>query len=227
MIISHTHKFVFYSNPKTGSESVRALLADINEETIVKFDKTSAEQPFYPHMRPVEVRQVFAQRGIDFDQYQHVVVTRNPWARLVSTYENIYWYHLHTKKPWFRHKPCFEKWLRDSRPDNQGGGGIGNRRWLTYGTYALQHFAGDEDGNLLTQHIIKLENIDIELPRALEQAGLIQYAHCHVPRVNTLENRKPAKRRRYNEFYSPATRDLVAERYQFEIDKFGYQFGAA
>ena len=34
MIISHTHKLIFFSNPKTGSESIRMKLEAINEETI-------------------------------------------------------------------------------------------------------------------------------------------------------------------------------------------------
>jgi len=89
MIVSHTYKFIFFSNPKTGSESVRAMLAPFQEVEVVPFVRQGSERVFYPHMRPVEARSIFEERGWTFEEYVKLVFVRNPWARLVSLYEMI------------------------------------------------------------------------------------------------------------------------------------------
>ena len=41
MIICHSRRFIFFSNPKTGSETMRALLAPFAEEPVVAYrDRT-------------------------------------------------------------------------------------------------------------------------------------------------------------------------------------------
>lgn len=150
---------------------------------------------------------------------------RNPWARLVSTYENIYWYHLYDKKPWFRKKPPFKQWLKAADNKGHGGGGKGNRRWLTYGTYSIENYAGDGNGNLLVDKIVKLESIDEQLNPYLREIGLGFLADKPVPRINTLSTRKPARKKDFRRYYDDETQQLVADRYEFEIARFGYHFG--
>lgn len=223
MIISHTHKLIFFSNPKTGSESIRMKLEAINEETIVNFDETTSDSPFYSHMRPLELRSVFENRGLNYNDYNSIVMTRNPWARLVSTYENIYWNHIYRRKPLLRSKPTFQKWLVASKIDGEGGGGLGNRRWLTYGTYSLENYAGDENGKIIVNKVIKLEDVDREFNSYLRTIGLEKLAENAVPKINTLGSRKK-KKKPYQEYYNEKTRALVQERYKCEIERFNYEF---
>ncbi|MEO0437712.1 MAG: sulfotransferase family 2 domain-containing protein [Pseudomonadota bacterium] len=89
MVISHKHKFIFFSNPKTGSEWIRLLLQDLQEEEVRTFRERSHEYAFYSHMRPVEARAAFRKLELEFDDYYRFVCIRNPWARLVSLYEMI------------------------------------------------------------------------------------------------------------------------------------------
>ena len=58
MRISHAGRFVFYSIPKTGSESVRRWLDPVSDEVIGTFRQVCDDRPFYSHMRPVEVHEV-------------------------------------------------------------------------------------------------------------------------------------------------------------------------
>ena len=87
MIISHSLKFIFFSNPKTGSESIRALLAPYQEEDVRPYWQHEDLNTFYPHMTPDEAKQAFVSRGLPFHDYFRFSFTRNPWARLVSLFE--------------------------------------------------------------------------------------------------------------------------------------------
>ena len=85
--ISHRHRFIFFANPKTGSRSVREVLDPFSEVHGRPADDVTPDFPFYNHMRPCDLRPVFAQKGWDFDAYFKFVMVRNPWARMVSLFE--------------------------------------------------------------------------------------------------------------------------------------------
>lgn len=84
MLVSHDHRFIFFSNPKTGSESVRELLAPYADVEGIPMWEASDEHPYYSHIRPVEVREIFRERGHAFGDYFRFTFVRNPWSRLVS-----------------------------------------------------------------------------------------------------------------------------------------------
>jgi hypothetical protein len=212
MRISHRYKFVFFANPKTASESVRALLTPLADVEDVAFPATTPAFPFYSHMRPIEARDAFARLGWPFDSYYRFTFVRNPWTRLASLYRMI-----KSGDPAFR--LSFRDWLRSSRPDGTGGGGDDRARWRKYGTYSLRAFAGDETGKLLVDDVFRMEDIDA-LPDVLRRRGLplpdgIRLPHANASRGTLLDLRR---------LYSPHLIALVAERYAEEIERFGYTF---
>lgn len=230
MLVSHDHRFIFFSNPKTGSESVRELLASYADVEGIPMWEASDEHPYYSHIRPVEVREIFRERGHDFGDYFRFTFVRNPWSRLVSLYEMIYEhrrYGVTGRIPAFLRDllgihtspSAFRRWLRSVRPDGSGGGGPEDQRWKVYGTYSLRSFAGDEDGNLLVDEVLRLEDIETALPATLREIGLEEVAEKQIPRANT--RRHPP----HPEYYDEATVDLVRRRYAYEIERFGYGFG--
>lgn len=80
MRISHKHKFIWISKPKTGSTSFRKLLTPYSD--IWK----SREKPFHDHITLRELKVIFADKGWDFDSYHKVVACRNPWNLILSLY---------------------------------------------------------------------------------------------------------------------------------------------
>jgi len=211
MRISHRHRFVFFSSPKTGSESVRALLDPLSDIRDVPFALTRPDFPFYSHIRPIEMRAAFSRFGWKYDDYYRFVFVRNPWLRLVSLYR----YLLRSDLP---QKPSFADWLKASRPDGTGGGGPDHVRWLKYGTYSLAAFAGDGTGRLLVDDVFRLEDI-AELPDRLRVRGIPLPPDAGVPWVN--RTREPASLAKY---YTPELIRLVGERYAAEIERFRYTY---
>ena len=106
MRISHKHKFIFFCNPKTGSDSFREMLNPYSEIKVNNNSKIQGEKnPFYTHISPIETKKIFKNLGWDYDDYYKVVCTRNPFNKLVSLYEMIY-----KRYPNFL-KPDFKKWV--------------------------------------------------------------------------------------------------------------------
>ena len=214
MRISHRHKFVFFANPKTASESVRVLLDPYSDVVGTSFRRTTSTFPFYTHMRPIEARDAFSRLAWPFETYYRFTFVRNPWSRLASLYVM-----LKDRSPAF--PLSFHDWLLASQPDGIGGScGDDQARWLKYGTYSLTAFAADEDGRLLVDDVFRMEDIDA-LPEALRRRGLPLAGDTTVPHVNA---RSAVDLRR---LYSPPLIALVGERYAEEIEQFGYAFPTA
>lgn len=183
MRISHTHRFVFYSNPKTGSTTVRTLLDPYSDIAGVPKSQTSPDFPFHSHMRPVEVKKIFVERGWDYDDYYRFTFVRNPWSRLVSLYEM--WMRKETVgktrnlrireilRPSWVESQRFAAWLDTIDVDGRGAAPKGNgARWLRFGTHTFANYVSDTDGNELVDEAIKLEEIDDALPAVLARLDI-------------------------------------------------------
>ncbi len=212
MRISHQHKFVYFANPKTGSSSVRQFLAPYSDIVAVKnYLHITEENPFYPHMRPVEARTVFEQFGWPFDDYLRFVFVRNPWSRLVSLYE-----HIHREDP---AATSFEKWLFSIRPYGSGGGGEETARWQRYGAYSIEHFIKDGMGGVLVDKVLRLEDIDEQFIPFLQAMKLPVRKGAAIFRNNVRNTEK-----NYREFYNDVTAQYVADIYRYDIVNYDYQF---
>jgi hypothetical protein len=120
---------------------------------------------------------------------------RNPWDRQVS------WYLYKTKTKRFR--PSFERFMQDRR-----------RAFVTnYAIYTI-------DGALAVDFVGRYENLQDELAKALDLAGVGR--HLKVPRTNVTPDKDQA--RDYRSYYSDATRERVAEWYAPEIALLHYGF---
>jgi hypothetical protein len=221
MRISHRHRFVFFASPKTGSRSVRKLLDAHSEIHGRPADEVTEDFPFYNHMRPVELRDVFGVRGWDFDAYFKFVMVRNPWSRLVSLYE-MYAFREGGQLSRLRSRSTrhegFRAWSRTL--DSKLGRGVApgvQKGVIRFGAFSYVGFAGDENGRPLVDEVIKLEEIDSGLPPVLERLG--------VP----LPRRVPQTGRgryhgSYRAYYDDETRELVGALYAEDIQRFGYTF---
>lgn len=211
MIISHTHRIVFYSNPKTGSESLRSLLAPLNEEPVRPWKNCTSRHPFYPHMPPTEALNVFAAMGWNFAQYRHITCVRNPFPRLVSLYEMI----REVDGVWALQNrlgfspPSFQKWLERTRPNGLGGGGRSHQRWRRFGAYSADAWCAG-----LVPFVLRLEHLEQEWPVLIARLGLpVSYEVPH-------ENKRVT--RNWAEYYDSATTPIVMNRYAKDLQRFGY-----
>ncbi len=233
MRISHRYKFVFFSNPKTGSESVRLMLDPFSEIKCVRLRERTAEFPFYDHILPVELREVFRERGWDFDSYYKFTFVRNPWARLVSVYAAILDRGVAGRvrdvtdalSRFIRGRGVapdvegFRRWVREVETSGRGGGGKPHHGWRRKGTWSIAAFAGDGEGHELVDEVIRLEDAAQRLPVLAERLGLPGTNALQLPHVNVHRHAK------YTAYYDDATAGHVARLYADDIARFGYRFG--
>ena len=224
MRISHRYKFIFFAYPKAGSETVRHVLDPFSDVRGIPMWEMDGTFPYYTHIRPVEVRALFAEEGRDFDSYFKFSFVRNPWARAVSLYRMIYGRGSPRKRLVAKVRGGhvsprgFRRWVRTIETDGPGAGGPSNQRWQVYGAYSVRAYFGDGEGNELVDRLMRLEDIEEELPRTLDELGLPIGEGIDIPRLNTWSSEP------YQAFYDRATTEYVGELYREEIERFGYSF---
>jgi hypothetical protein len=218
MRISHEYKFIYFANPKTGSQTVRKVL-DACVEGMIEggpYADRPDGVPWYGHMRPIEAREAFEKLGWDYDSYFKFTCTRNPWSRLVS----VYHYAFGKEQPSLIDRvtgahPSFSSWLRSTSTGGSGGGG--HMRWRRYGTYSMMNFAGDGQ-SLLVDEVLRMEDMNEGLRAILRQLSLPNAETVEIPHANKRDH-KP-----YAQYYDDGLRELVAERYADDIRTYGYSF---
>jgi hypothetical protein len=220
MRISHRHRLVFVSVPRSGSTSVRRVLDPHCEVHSVHVSRADARFPFYHHVSALELLEHFERRGWAWNEYRKFAVARNPFDRAVSLF------HHHRliragRVPGLA--PATALWRRVTFPlrARQTFADF-VRHTLPTSSLArpLLGFMADRDGELLVDDILRLETLDEELPDYLRGVG-IHLDDDAVPRINRTPNRAP-----FPSYYDEETRRVVAEHYADEVRRFGYDFGA-
>ena len=210
MRISHKHKFIFYCNPKTGSDSFREMLNAYSDIKVNNNSKIQGEKyPFYTHISPIETKEIFKNLGWNYEDYYKVVCTRNPYNKLVSLYEMVY-----KRYPNFL-KSDFKKWVIKTKNNKTGGGGKDHQRWRKYGTYALEYFIKDEKGNFLVDKVIRLEDFSQEVPKL--------FKHLKLPEIRGIVKKNVGKKRKSTqEYYDSELVSIIKKRYSWELKNFCY-----
>jgi hypothetical protein len=147
------------------------------------------------------------QRRIDtgqkqFESYFKFGFVRNPWDRVVSLYER-------KEKGQLRDQMTFEQFVE----------------WIQYSSatcihsspqrYQLDWFV-DPNGKVLADFIGKFERLDEDWDFVAKKLRISE----------TLPHRRANPRdRHYTEYYTPQTRELIANKFKIDIEHFGYEFG--
>jgi Sulfotransferase family len=123
-----------------------------------------------------------------------ISIERNPWARQVSLYN----WHYRTREP----KPSFDLFIRSP---------FHRKISPNFDTYAI-------DGKVAADQVCRFETLEEDLAFALKQIGID--AEVELPRAkSSFRSGRP-----WRDYYTPKTRDIVAEWYAREIATFGYSF---
>ena len=200
--ISHEHKFIFFSFPKTGSESVRSILDPYSDVLAVTKSETSKDNPFYSHITPYETKRLFEEKGWNYDEYYKFTCVRNPYKRLISLYKMKY--------KMFS-KTSFSKWVRTLKPNSKIRGD-----WYKNGTINFKNFISDPEGNILVDEVIKLEEINTKLPILLAKFGIkIQ----NVPHTNKGKVKLASKTK---DLIDEKELEFISKKYEWEIKEYGY-----
>ena len=212
-VISHKHKCIFVEVPKTGSTSVRTILGRPSKPhlslselkkmmencwTRMGGEKRMSEWLYLPLSR--ERRREIG--GKEFESYFKFGFVRNPWDRVVSLYER-------TEPLQMKDKMTFDEFVD----------------WIQYSSstcihssphrYQLDWFV-DGSGNVLADFIGKFERLEEDWSVVAQKLGINRpLPHTHAnPRA-----------RHYTDYYTPRTREIIAQKFKVDIDHFGYEFG--
>ena len=232
MIICHRHKFIFLKTEKTAGTAIEAALSELcgPEDVITPFREESEgdrkgrdpqnyriDHPLKPHrplwrkllMRPeryyhpsvgyYEHMPAWRVRAYVGDEiwrdYFKFAFVRNPWDRQISQYL----YKTKSRTP----RPSLDRFMARKK-----------RAYVTsYEIYMIE-------GEVTVDYVGRYQSLDEDFKTALARAGV--ETKLEIPRSNVTPGRD--RDLAYQSYYTPRTRDLVADWYAREIDLFGYEF---
>lgn len=216
MIFSEKHRFIFFAAGKTGTTSIEEVLRPYAEPP--PFVLPAAGDDDAKHVPPRAVAAALGAAALK--AYFTFAFVRNPWDWVLSNY---FWNRALTAGRWGRWRRRLGL-ARDIRTFREAHF---RRHWeamkrFRRGTHAENRFQfaflADEAGRLLVDFVGRYERLQADFDTICDRIGL---PRVRLPHTN--QGRGP--RRPYVEYYTDATRDLVASHYKKDIESFGYRFG--
>ena len=220
LLVSHLHKFVYTKTMKTAGTSVEAYFerfctdAPNAPTTEMRGEAVSAagiigarslmangkNNEWWNHMPAMQIRQKLGRQM--FDSYFKFCCIRNPFDKTLSAY---FWYDdlkqielPKTMEPKLR----FEAWLEAKGPP------LDRNKYMIGANYVMDDVVRHES------IAADMERICGKLEVPWEPERLPTYKAGVRPEGTIAE------------MYTDRARELVAEKYAFELDKFGYRFPA-
>jgi hypothetical protein len=195
MRISHRYKFVFLSNPRCGSTSIRRMLDPYTDIS------SGYEYPYHHHTDAARLRSHFEEQGWDWDSYTVFTTIRNPWDRVVSTW------HYGARNP----ESVWNKRREEA-------GDLGRFVAQIPRGLSIDGRANDDEGRRLVDRILRLEDIDTTLLPFLEQLGLPVEEISHVNATRHTDYRRYHTRRTRETVADIFASDIAEGGYTFDGD---------
>ncbi len=200
MIVSHEHQFIFIGIPRTGTVTVRNILDPYTPHTLhpqkQNYTLPMGDERRVDHATAIELRAHLSQEI--WGRYFKFSVVRNPWDRVVSWFNSMYFK---------RQGAIFDDWLRS--------GGLDQPDYEFNHMAPAVHWLLDQEGKIAVDYIIRFECYAQGLEHVLKRINLDVK---QIPRLNV------AKRLHYRDLYTSETRDIVANYYAEDIERFNYNF---
>jgi hypothetical protein len=217
MLISYTHKFIFFHVAKTAGLSIREALKGYAQEP-EKFKikrppklKDGAPNPLYEVWEALllhaKARDAAKELPAEvFDTSYKFAFVRNPWDWHVSMYHFILREKTHMRHKIVQSMGSFEEYLEWV---------VNTKNPYPKGATKLQKdIITDADGKLLVDFVGRYEH----LARDFAQV-------CRVLNIDaTLQHINRTNHRDYRSYYNERTRNIVAEHFSADIELFGYTF---
>lgn len=225
VIALHPYRALYYAIPKVANSSLKALCVQLLSGSIG--DALEGLQypglPFFERegrrrtrelgilLRPADARR--------FRAYRRFAFVRNPWDRLVSCYvEKI----LPLRSPDHSPDPFASQLIAEGLPrEGVDFGAFVDRVCVTPDRRSDRHvraqvcFIADRRRRLVVDRVGRFERFAEDAQEIFSAigAGPVELPHG-----------KRSVRRDYRDYYTPALRDRVAERYAADVRLFGYAF---
>ena len=217
-MIMHKHRSIFIHINKAGGTTVENLLAPFEEFRIVKkiYRGTIRRASFlngfkgfsiagidffHPHASALDIKSVIGEER--FNSYFKFAIVRNPWDIELSRYffaKKATAHKLHS----LANSLTFKEFLRWREKK-----GLRSRQIVK---------VCDEEENIIVDQIVKIEMLDKELPKILnERFGLS--IEGMLPRLNVSKSRTS-----YSEYYDRESIEIVERLNSKDIERFGYTF---
>jgi len=217
---------VYVAIPKTGTTSVTRALHNIPSTEDVQLVKEAIDPAFRKkyrlneigdkkpgrakHLSALQLKYILGDE--EFARCTKFSVVRNPWARMVSRY---FFTHVEAEPDDAEklrrgttrtfHDKDFEAWVEAVWARHKSG----DRKNSQLAKLV------DLDGNLLVDHVGRLEDVQTTLDWVAEKVGI---APMQMPHVNG------TRKGHYARYYNDATQAMVAEICRQDIEYFGYRF---
>jgi len=214
MLISHKHKFICISIPKTGTRSLRETLCPLNILDIIGHP-TSTDFP--QHGIALECKQSLENLGYNFDDYFSFCVVRNPWDRYLSFFK----YYKERAEEYLK-TTDFKEWKDLKIKQGKFASELftnNNERFILKKIICRQRNQSEYFLNtreIIVSHIARFENLQNEFDYLCETIGLdkIQLSHGNKS-INQIS---------CSDIYNQELIDLVAEKEKEVIDLMSYVY---
>jgi len=212
MRISHKFQFIYFSIPKTGSESIRKFLDPISDQKIVQFPEIDNNNPYYSHMRPCEIQSVFQSRDLNYNLYTRLATVRNPWARIASLYKM-------TQRNWGDQlRLSFSEWIHTLDPTGNSTAHM-PEKWYAHGVMSMKHFLTDQKGQIMVDKVFRIEDQTDELFEAFSLMTSGRFLNQKLFHMNKADQAYD-----WRSMYCQEAKKRVGDLYAEDIDLFKYMF---
>jgi hypothetical protein len=217
MPVSHSHKTIFVHIPKTAGTSIEAVLGMHGDKqdigVVPYFNQELDYEHLYgrqmQHMTAQSIRTVLNDDAL-FNSYFKFTVVRNPWDRLVSA---LAW----TDQKWVRGEQltldAFDSQVRQLHSLLISAHSSTPAQLPAY-LYPQSLYIFDAERRPLVNFIGRYENLAADWRVIQDKLGVSV----------ELPSRMKSHHRDYRDYYSAATRQLVAEMYALDVSLFEYEF---
>lgn len=209
MIISHSHKFLFFHVPKTGGHTIAHRLSNFIEVVAPKKEKTVKHVDKY-HIAGMHKNLSHATTREEFNKYPEYfsfAFVRNPWDRAFAFFTSM---RRSYPSPETITKENFALEFDQLRARK-------HRYQVHLNSNQLAHI---EHGDTCVNYIARFEDFETEFQL------IANVLHLPGEQINydVWENRSNFSKLNYRDFYTQQNIDWVAKHSARDIEKFGYTY---
>jgi hypothetical protein len=214
--LTQPRKYLEYQRLRETSPAIRSFLehrciyVHIPKCAGNAIEKSLFGEVFGGHLTAWHYRMIF--RPNEFRTFFKFAIVRNPWDRLVSAFHFLKKGGLNPYDRWWAEKhlgqfPDFDSFVKH---------GLNLKNINSFVHFQPQASFVFLNGELQVDYVGRLENLEHDFGHICQRLGMEK----ELLVVNALSN----KQRDYRSHYTDVTRDIVADVYKEDIDRFGYAF---